>query len=185
MHGGSIAVASDGADKGATFTVTFPAAAEETLTPRVPRLPALPAGALDSWRILIVDDEDDWRDLLAAVLSESGAVVVGTRTAREALDVLSRAPGDVPDLLLADVRLPGEDGCDLMRRIRRLDGPAGRVAAMAVTAYAGATNERRALDAGFDMFRAKPISPEDVAAAVLALVEQRRLPRRLVRRAIP
>jgi CheY-like chemotaxis protein len=55
---------------------------------------------------------------------------------------------------------------------------------MAVTAYAGATNERRALDAGFDMFRAKPISPEDVATAVLALVAQRRLPGRLVCRVL-
>jgi CheY-like chemotaxis protein len=101
------------------------------------------------------------------------------------MEVLSQLPGEVPDLLLADLALPGENGCELMRRIRRLEGPAGRIAAMAVTAYTGATHKRRAIDAGFDMFRAKPISPEDVAAAVLAVVEQRRLPRRLVRRAVP
>jgi PAS domain S-box-containing protein len=184
MHGGSIGVVSDGADKGSTFTVTFPAVVEEALTPRVPRPPALPANALESRRILIVDAEDDWRDLLAAVLSEGGAHVVGARTAREAFDIMSQGPGDLPDLMLADLGLPGENGCDLMRRIRRLEGPAGRVAAMAVTAYAAAANERRALDAGFDVFRAKPISPEEVGAAVLSLVE-RRLPRRLVRPAIP
>ena len=183
MHGGSIAVVSDGADKGSTFTVTFPAVVEEALTRRVPR-PALPADALESRRILIVDAEDDWRDLLAAVLSEAGAHVVGARTAREAFDIMSQGPGDVPDLMLADLGLPGENGCDLMRRIRRLEGPAGRVAAMAVTAYAAGANERRALDAGFDVFRAKPISAEEVGAAVLSLVE-RRLPRRLVRPAIP
>jgi PAS domain S-box-containing protein len=184
MHGGRIGVASEGVDKGATFTVTFPPAADDALTPRAPRAPALPAGALEARRILIVDAEDDWRDLLAAALAESGAHVAGVRTGREALDVLSQ-PGDIPDLLLADLALPGENGCDLMRRIRRLEGPAGRIAAMAVTAYTGAPHERRAFDAGFDMFRAKPISPEDVAAAVLALIEQRRLPHQLVRRAVP
>jgi CheY-like chemotaxis protein len=101
------------------------------------------------------------------------------------MDVLSRSMADVPDVLLADLALPAEDVCDLMRRIRRLEGPASRIAAVAVTAYTGATHERRALDAGFDMFRAKPISAEDVAAAVLQLIEQRRLPQRLARRAIP
>lgn len=51
--------------------------------------------------------------------------------------MLSQLPGEVPDLLLADLALPGENGCELMRRIRRLEGPAGRIAAMAVTAYTG------------------------------------------------
>jgi nitrogen-specific signal transduction histidine kinase/CheY-like chemotaxis protein len=185
MHGGSISVASEGVDKGATFTVTFPAVVEDALTPRAPRARGLPAGALESVRILVVDAEDDWRDLLAAVLAESGAQVDSVRTGREAMEALLRPPEAVPDVLLAELALPAENVCDLMRQIRRLDGPAGRIAAIATRAYTGAAQERSALDAGFDMFRAKPISPEDVAAAVLQLLDERRLTRPVVRRAIP
>jgi CheY-like chemotaxis protein len=65
-----------------------------------------------------------------------------------------------------------------MRRVRRLDGPAASVAALAVTAYASPANQEQALEAGFDMFRSKPIRPEDVALAVLDLLAQRRVPRR-------
>ena len=80
---------------------------------------------------------------------------------------------------------PGESGFELMRWTRRLDAPAGRVAAIAITAYAGGNHERRAMEAGFDMFRSKPITPEEVSAALLELIDHRRVGRRLRRRAVP
>jgi PAS domain S-box-containing protein len=174
MHGGRIAVASEGVDRGTTFTVTFPSVADDTAPARGHRS-ALAADALEGCRILIVDDEVDWRDLLGTVLSSSGAEVLGAASAREAMDVLEHYEG--ADILIADLALPGVNGYDLMRRVRRLSAPAGQIAALAVTAYAGQSNEQLALDAGFDMFRAKPIPPEDVAATVLELIGRRRLPR--------
>jgi CheY-like chemotaxis protein len=170
MHGGHIAVASEGVDHGAAFTVTLPAVAEDALPPRMSRGAGIPAGALDGRRIVIVDDEADWRDLLATVLVSSGANVSGAETARQAFALISTPSGGVPDVLIADLALPGENGFDLIRRIRQLEGLAGRIPAIAVTAYVGSKNERRALEAGFDMYRSKPIGPEDVAAAVLELI---------------
>jgi CheY-like chemotaxis protein len=183
MHGGRIAVESDGVNRGSMFTVTFPVVADEALTPVAAR-PPLAHGTLDAWRILIVDDEGDWRDLLGTVLGASGAEVFAAESATAAMASLSRPSGTAPNVLLSDLGLPGEDGFQFMRRVRALDGPVARIAALAVTTYTGAVHERRALEAGFDRFLSKPVSPEDVVGAVLALVERHRLPRSLRRRTV-
>jgi len=124
---------------------------------------------LSGLRVLIVDDEEDARGLLRTVLEKSGAEVVAAASAREALAAIER---DAPDVLISDIGMPGEDGYELIRRVRSLD-PArgGRVPAAAVSAYAGEDNRRQALDAGFQLHVAKPVDPEELVNIVRDLAE--------------
>jgi PAS domain S-box-containing protein len=179
MHGGQIGVASPGIDRGSTFTITFPLAPEGTATGSEPGVPE--ATAIGAYRVLLVDDDHDWRELLEPALVARGATVTTASTAAEAYAIVVGERATRPDVLIADIGLPGEDGNALIQRIRRLSSSASRMPAVAVTAYAGAANEKRALEAGFDIFRVKPIAPDDVAAAVASALKMRPTPRRLRR----
>jgi PAS domain S-box-containing protein len=181
MHGGQVAVSSPGPDRGSTFTVTFPASQEEVGGVPIDRAISEDLSALHSYRVLIVDDDTDWRDLLETALASHGADVIGVAGAREAMTAITADAASRPDVLIADIGLPGEDGYVLIERVRKLDGPASRMPAVAVTAYAGGENRTRALEAGFDVYRSKPITPEAVAAAVVEVLKRRRTPRRLRR----
>ena len=112
--------------------------------------------------MLVVDDEPDSRDLLAAVLEDSGARAVTAASAEEALVILGHS--DI-DLVLADIGMPDRDGYSLLKEIRTLHGRVGTVPVVAVTAYATAADRERALAAGFAHHVAKPIDP----AALVAL----------------
>jgi CheY-like chemotaxis protein len=72
--------------------------------------------------------------------------------------------------LIADIGMPGADGYALISRLRALGGPVSQIPAIAVTAYSGAENARRAFEAGFQMHRAKPLAPNDVAEAVIEVL---------------
>jgi len=189
LHGGTISVHSDGADQGSTFTVTLPlreaAAAKSSPAASADdpyfggdglRAPSR-AAALDGLRILLVDDEEDTRELLSTVLSKCGAVVRGCGSAAEAMTLLE-AWG--PDLLVSDIGMPDEDGYSFIRRVR--EGGAGGAAgagreqlpAIALTAYAGSEDRARALSAGFQAHLAKPIEPEALITAIAAVAGHRR-----------
>ena len=166
LHGGQIAVQSDGPNTGSAFTISFPAIDAEMPEPQpVPR--TIEARALAGARVLVVDDEGDWRDVLGQMLRNYGAEVVSVGSTAEALKVLERKPVTRPQILVADLGLPGEDGFELIRRVRERFPGAERIPAVAVTAYAAPENTRQAMEAGFDLFRAKPITPEAVIAAVV------------------
>ena len=95
-----------------------------------PRVPIKLAGV----RVLVVEDQEDTRDLLAAALGHSGAEVEPAGSAREALSALRRRP---PDVLVCDIAMPGEDGYALLARVRALAAEeGGLVPAVALTAYA-------------------------------------------------
>ncbi len=130
-----------------------------------------PRVSLGPRRVMIVDDDGDWRDLLQTVLMRDGAEVIAVSTAQDALAIIVGDARRRPDVLVADIGLPGEDGYALMRRIRALDGAIGRIGAVAVTAYATAESQGRALEAGFDAYRSKPITADAVAATVAAGLE--------------
>jgi CheY-like chemotaxis protein len=84
-----------------------------------------------------------------------------------ALDAIAR---EVPDVLLSDIGMPGRDGYDLIREVRRLSPEkGGSVPAAALTAYARAEDRRRLLDAGFSMHLAKPVEPAELVAVVASL----------------
>ena len=184
MHGGQATVTSGGQGQGTTFTVTLPAVLTEEVSGLAPRPLAFDSRSLRGYRVLIVDDDADWRDLLETALRAHGAMVVSVTDGRQALEALTTDdPAFRPDVMVADIGLPQQDGYALIRQIRGLEGAPARMPAMAVTAYADGRSQRRALDAGFDTFRSKPIAPEAVAAAVIDLLKLRATPRRLKRRA--
>ncbi len=168
LHGGRITVESAGRGKGSTFSVTFPEPSDEISS--VPRSAnAIGPHALQSVRVLVVDDDPDWRDLLSLALTEHGADVIAVGSTREALTVL-RTTDNRPKAIIADIGLPGEDGYELLAAVQHMREAIGDIPTIAVTAYAGTDNERRALAAGFHRHYAKPIAPDAVAMAVLELV---------------
>ena len=179
-HGGRISVASEGEGRGAALTVSLPpptadadgvraqlgaAAARDEPTGRLP--------PLDGVRILVVDDEADAREVVACALEACGATVLVAASGEEALEVLLERRQHV-DVLLSDLSMPGMDGHELIRRVRRQpDASAASLPAAAVTACADANERQRALAAGFQMHMAKPLVPEALARAVARLVESR------------
>ncbi|HXG88501.1 MAG TPA: ATP-binding protein [Vicinamibacterales bacterium] len=169
LHGGTITVSSAGAGHGSTFIITFPAVSDEALPLDLP-LSAAPA-VLASRHVLVVDDEEDWRDLLRQTFESHGASVVTAGSAPEALQLLKARDARLPDAIVADIGLPGEDGFTLIQSIRSAAADWRHIPAIAVTAYAGADKRRAALDAGFDSYRAKPISPDAVVTAVVELLK--------------
>jgi CheY-like chemotaxis protein len=128
-----------------------------TLPPDCPKeLPGL--------RILVVDDEEDARVLLASILEQCDAVVEAVSSAAAALERLRLFSFDV---LLSDIAMPGEVGLTLMRKIRALPPEqGGRIAAVAITASARAEDRTRALRAGFNIHLPKPVEPAELLVAV-------------------
>jgi signal transduction histidine kinase len=154
MHGGSVSAESQGRGKGACFTVSLPLVGASMLPDRqVPYLSHVRETnrELVGLRIMVVDDEPDTLDLVAAMLEQRGAKVVARSTSADALEVLKSASGDlIPDLLISDIGMPEEDGFDLIKQVRAL-GPrgGGTIPAVALTAYAGTEIRTRVLAAGF------------------------------------
>ena len=181
LHGGTVGAASPGKGRGATFTVTLPLAAPREKASEIGR--DRPAGAgeiprdkvpapdyLRGLRVLVVDDEPDARDLVSQMLMNHGAEVKTCASAAEALLTLDEWR---PDALVSDIGMPGEDGYELLRKIRaREPERGGRIPAVALTAYVRAEDARRALAAGYQMHLPKPVKPNLLAAAVASLAGQ-------------
>jgi CheY-like chemotaxis protein len=169
---------SAGRGNGATFTVTFPLVTVTAVAPN----DMLSAGQraqedsqqLAGVRVIIVDDESDARELLVATLERRGAEVIAASSVAEALAALANSSSSsMPDVLVSDIGMPGEDGFELIKRVRALGlGPGGNIPAIALTAYARAEDRARALEAGFARHLAKPIEPAALASAVATLVRR-------------
>ncbi len=113
--------------------------------------------------MLVVDDEQDNRLLLSAILARAGAVVETVDSASLALQRMSTFR---PQLLVSDIGLPGEDGHSLIRRVRALGADAGGlVPAIASSGYMSSAERKKALDAGFDVFLDKPVQVMDLIRA--------------------
>jgi CheY-like chemotaxis protein len=124
-------------------------------------------------RVLVVEDEADARDIVAAALQDYGVVVLSAATSREALAALDdevRA-GRLPDAIVSDIGLPDEDGYRLMEQLSaRPASLGGAIPVLAVTAYGRPQDKRRALAAGFRLHLTKPIAPAALAAALAGVV---------------
>jgi PAS domain S-box-containing protein len=174
-HGGQVDAFSDGLGLGSCFSVRLPRADKLPVMLR-DSLPPLPDDdgdqvaplALRGARVLIVEDEDDTREYVVALLRRSGAEVTGARSAAEAFAEVAKGTFDV---LLLDIAMPNEDGYSLLGRIRSLP-PArgGRTHAVALTAFARAEDRARALRAGFQNHVAKPVRPSELFAVLAAVV---------------
>jgi signal transduction histidine kinase len=170
LHGGTITAASPGPGQGTTLTVTLPHLADPS--PPALRTFAVASGAdaasgrltgLDGLRVLLVDDEADARDLLTAILERCGAVVHATASVAKALEEVRHRK---PDVILADLGMPGQNGYDFIRRLRLLGEGFQQIPTVAITAYASADDRQRVLDAGFQMHLAKPVEPLELARTV-------------------
>ena len=187
-HGGAITAHSDGQGRGASFTVELPARTVSAASgqrdlanhePQPPEGPS-PLGAhldaatspahdirLDGVRLLVVDDDDDSRDLIGYMLEGQGATVACASSAVEALGLLEESP---PDVLVSDIGMPDVNGYSLIRRVRRLPGArGGRTPAIALTAYARAEDGERAFAAGFQAHVTKPVDLGRLTALVANL----------------
>jgi PAS domain S-box-containing protein len=167
-HGGRIAVESAGEGRGATFRVWLPLAAPEPSRSDAPDEVAGPAPAtrLRGVRVLIADDDEDTRTYVRVVLEDEGASVLTAGSSGEALAALTGADVDV---LVADIGMPGEDGYALIAGVRALKTTAGDVPAVALTAYAGGEDRRKALEAGFQRHLPKPVESDALVTTVAAL----------------
>jgi PAS domain S-box-containing protein len=171
MHGGKVWAESAGEGQGATFRVKLPLLNSNDVEVNAPsrdRPSQIAAAPLEGRRILVVDDDADNSEYLVFVLQQQGAMVEVAFSAREAIDRIERF---VPDVLLSDIGMPGEDGYTLVRRVRQLETQQGRpIPAIALTAYARTEDRDRAIAAGFQQHLAKPIEPDVLIAAILHLI---------------
>jgi PAS domain S-box-containing protein len=174
LHGGSVRAESEGEGKGATFTVELPLAGRAEAGARAAHLRD-PCASLAGVKVLVVDDDEDTRELVGRVLADCGAEVIGAGSAAEALEAVQRHR---PDVMLSDIGMPQQDGYQLVRALRALapeDG--GSTPAAALTAFTRPEDRERALRAGYQVHVAKPVNASaliDVVASIAAGVAARR-----------
>ncbi|WP_339375784.1 MASE1 domain-containing protein [Calothrix sp. NIES-2098] len=168
LHGGCVQAQSQGEGEGATFTVKLPLMVEPPQINQDNR-DCNNSLNLAGLRLLVVDDDIDTDELLTVMLEDLGASVTAVTSAGEALEIIAKSP---PDLLLSDIGMPGIDGYMFIRLIRAMPPEkGGDIPAIALTAYAGEINQKKALAAGFQMHLAKPVALEEllkVTAQILA-----------------
>jgi signal transduction histidine kinase/ActR/RegA family two-component response regulator len=175
LHGGEVSAESAGRGHGSTFTLRLPIRP----TPRVsdgsgpsvfkaaPTAGDPRAASLAGTRVLLVEDEEDARAMLQALLEGAGASVDAVGSAAEAW---ARLEGAGCDVLVSDIGMPDEDGYSLIKRVRGHSAARVRTTpAVALTAYARDDDRARALAAGFDAFLPKPVEPAELLAGVADL----------------
>jgi PAS domain S-box-containing protein len=178
LHGGSVEVKSRGEGAGTTFTVCLPlweTQANKIADFKSDDLPANGSGAVNSdaadnhvkvkgLRILIVDDETDTLDLLAAALGQKGVEVKAETRVEDALETIKEWQ---PDIIVSDIAMPEEDGYSLIKKLRDLPPEqGGAIPAIALTAYVGVKERTRVLESGFQMYVPKPVEPSELLSAI-------------------
>jgi signal transduction histidine kinase len=182
LHGGTVRAESAGENQGATFTVVLPTRIElETSAPdepvegtenEEPEVEQLPQ--LSGVGVLVVDDEPDSRGFVCQLLVDQGATVTAAGSTSEAFETFVR---ERPDVLVSDIAMPGEDGYDLIRRVRSLsESDGGQTPAVALTAYVRNQDENAALTAGFDRHVRKPVAVAELIQVVADLAHTKATP---------
>jgi PAS domain S-box-containing protein len=172
LHGGTVAVHSDGENTGATFVVKLPVVAVRASRPEA-RAGAGPSDdmscppELAGLNVLVLDDERDARELVQAVLQRAKAVVT---LASSSADAFAKIRQQMPDVIVSDIGMPEQDGYTFISQLRALSREeGGRIPAVALTAYARADDRRKALLAGFQNHAAKPIEPQELMIVIANL----------------
>jgi PAS domain S-box-containing protein len=175
LHGGSVHAYSKGQNEGATFIIKLPQLGfqkdsnikQSDLSAENRALFNLPP-ELTGVRVLLVDDDPDTLGMLNVTLEQSNAEVKTAASTAEALELMERW---MPDVLVSDIGMPGEDGYELIRKIRD-KGPnrGGKIPAVALTAFAGEIDRNRILTAGFNKHISKPVEPQDLLVLIAGLL---------------
>lgn len=171
LHGGSVRASSDGIGKGSTFVVTLPLLEEPrtighfpSVIQSVAAIEEQRATDLSGVRVLVVEDDDDARELIVKALADCHAEVLEGASAEEGVQLVQR---EHPDVLVSDISMPVIDGYEFLHRVRALPvEQGGQVPAIALTAFAGELEHRRALDAGYSVHLLKPVTSDQLAAVV-------------------
>jgi PAS domain S-box-containing protein len=150
LHGGSVGVTSEGLGRGAEFTIRLPLAGAAAAAPPPRPTPS----ATPSLRMVLVEDQDDGREALAALLERRGHAIRQAATGQQGVDV---AVESAPDVVLVDIGLPDISGYEVARRLREALGR--RVQLVALTGYGQPQDRARAEQAGFDAHLVKPVDP--------------------------
>ncbi len=185
LHGGTVRAKSAGVGQGATFVVELPVApvlsdnnrlgSTENTRSNEPRHPAAAHPhrqedcypKLDGVKVLVVDDDNDARELMRHVLEECGASVLVAADAKSAFELLREHRASV---LVSDIGMPHHDGYELIRWIRSLpESEGGRTPALALTAFARSEDRRRAIACGYQWHLSKPAEPAELVTIVGSL----------------
>jgi PAS domain S-box-containing protein len=179
LHGGRVRAASKGAGRGATFTLELPViesapavqgGAQKASTSTAPVSGGVDLPKLNGVRVLIIDDQEFTRELVAAIIRRAEADVHVARSVREGLEQFRAT---APHVVVCDLAMPEEDGFAFLRVIRALPAPSNATPVVALTAFGRPEDRQQALAAGFDAYLKKPIDPEELASTVLHLSAQR------------
>lgn len=153
MHGGSVTADSAGEGQGSTFTVRLPFSGAAA---PVSEIPAGPSAAGGACRILLVEDNVDACDTLRTLLELAGHDVAVAYDGRAGL---AAAQARRPDILICDIGLPGMDGLEIVARLRQ-EQPDAAPFAIALSGYGQSEDRERAMEAGFDRYLVKPVTPD-------------------------
>lgn len=174
-HGGTLEGFSGGLGAGAEFVLTLPAAAEDTAAVlRDPFRDDVPAVPLDSQplagrRLLVVDDDEDTREILSEMLHMGGAFVVTAASSAEAVAAFETGTFDV---LVSDIGMPDEDGLTMLRRIKSVDAArGGALIAIAISGYGTADDRAASHRAGFLAHVVKPCDADSLLSLLARLTQ--------------
>jgi PAS domain S-box-containing protein len=173
LHGGTIAVRSDGPAQGSTFSITLPLANADTIddSSAPNKRDASPDGMLAGINILVVDDDADTLDLMKFAIENQGASVTPCSNAGEAFSQLASSRYD---LLISDLGMAGIDGFDLINRIRAAGAAAqGDIPAIALSGYVSANDRALAVSNGFQIYLPKPVDFQKLTLAIQELTSNK------------
>jgi hypothetical protein len=171
LHGGTVVAESPGPGLGATFRVQLPKLALATSDSTLESTKLEPAAPdLAGLHVVVLDDDDDIREILGLFLEGSGARVSGVTSVAEAIKTVE---ADRPDAVISDISMPDEDGYDLVRQLRAGDRGAPPIPTLALTAHAQVEERHRTLSAGFHAHMTKPVDKNELIAVVAKLCGRR------------
>ncbi len=177
IHGGEVSVASEGLGRGAAFTVKLPALAAQTADFAANGNSGKSAAPIETSKptegihILLVEDNDDSREMLSVLFAQANLQITAVASAAEALAELERIK---PDILISDIGMPDEDGYALIRKVRQFaPEKGGQIPAIALTGYASLQDRAAALKAGYHEHLSKPVDIDELLKLVKNILDEK------------
>jgi len=173
-HGGTVTAESPGLGMGSTFRVHLPLRAGDVVSNTAPEFEQNMPMALKGVRILVVEDDNDSREVLQLFLEQAGALVESVPSAKDAMAIFQRPANSLPDVMISDLAMPEEDGFSLITRVRQLaPEKGGSIPAVALSAFATNESKQRAIECGFDYYSSKPFEPDLLTSDIVNLLRRK------------